>query len=85
MPKNAYATNKGAQYVEHSWYDEDMKMSALRGSKYQNHSRFKRKSSNDVKKIEPGDIIWDYTIYNTTSFIGAIDRKCLGRTNGMFE
>lgn len=81
VPKKAYAT-KGGAYVEHSWYDEDLKMGALFGRGKVGSARL---ANADVKRLEPGDKIWDYTIYNTTSFIGAIDRKCLGRTNGMYE
>ena len=81
VPKKAYAT-KGGAYVEHSWYDEGLKMGALFGRGRAGSGRL---VNNDVKSLEPGDKIWDYTVYNTTSFIGAIDRKCLGRTNGLFE
>lgn len=44
-----------------------------------------RKNAKSVRELVPGDKIWGYAIYNTTSFISAIDRKCLGRYNGMFE
>ena len=80
VPKKAFVT-KGGEYVEHSWYDDD-KMGALRSS---GKMRYGKPKSDSVKRLEPGDKIWGYTIYNTTSFIGAIDRKCLGRTNGMYE
>lgn len=43
------------------------------------------KSSEYSRALEAGDKIWGYAVYNTTSFISAIDRKCLGRYNGMFE
>ena len=47
-----------------------------------------RRHSTEVKstrEIVPGDKIFGYAIYNTSSFISAIDRKCLGRYNGMFD
>ena len=44
-----------------------------------------RKDAKSVRELVPGAKIWSYAIYNTTSFISAIDRKCLGRYNGMFE
>lgn len=84
VPKKAFVT-KGSLYVEVPWYDSDKAMSAIRGTEYTNSSRLKKKSDDDVKRLEPGDKIWNYTIYNTTTFIGAVDRKCLGRSNGMFE
>lgn len=81
VPKKAYATRGGA-YVEHSWYDDNLKMGALFGRGKAGASRL---ANSDVKSLEPGDKIWSYTIYNTTSFIGAVDRQCLDRTNGMFD
>lgn len=87
VPKKAYAANN-PQYIDHSWYGDNSRMADVQsrfGSKYQDSSRLKRKSDGNVKSLEPGDSIWGYTLYNTTSFLGAIDRKCLGRTNGMFE
>ena len=87
VPKKAYAANN-SQYIEHSWYGDDSRMAGVQaagGSKFQDSSRLKRKSDGSVKMLEPGDSIWGYTLYNTTSFLGAVDRKCLGRTNGMFE
>lgn len=44
-----------------------------------------KRSSEFSRALEAGDKIWGYAIYNTTSFISAIDRRCLGRYNGMFE
>ena len=48
-------------------------------------SPIRRKEAKSTRELQPGDKIWGYTIYNTTSFLGAIDRKCLGRSNGMFD
>ena len=75
VPKSAYATM--STYVDHSWYDEDKLASVLPGRN--------KKATDGAKKLEPGDKIWGYVIYNTTSFIGAIDRGCLGRYNGLFD
>ena len=44
-----------------------------------------KRTSEYSRALEAGDKIWGYAIYNTTSFISAIDRKCLGRYNGLFE
>ncbi len=85
VPKNAFVTKVNTPYIEHSWYDEDIKMATLRGSGKMRPGRLSTTGNDNVKKVEPGDKIWGYVIYNTTSFIGAIDRKCLGRTKGMFE
>lgn len=75
VPKSAYATV--STYVDHSWYDEDKLASVM---------TIKDKKVRDgARKLEPGDKIWGYGIYNTTSFIGAIDRACLGRYNGLFD
>ncbi len=75
VPKCAYATQ--STYVDHAWYDDDKLVSVLPGKN--------KKSTDGARKLEPGDRIWDYGIYNTSSFIGAIDRKCLGRYNGLFD
>lgn len=75
VPKRAYATQ--STYVDHAWYDDDKMISVLPGRN--------KKSTDDARKIEPGDKIWGYIIYNTSSFIGAIDRRCLGRYNGLFD
>lgn len=48
-------------------------------------SPIRKKEAKSTRELQPGDRIWGYTIYNTTSFLGAIDRKCLGRYNGLFE
>lgn len=74
VPKNAFATN--STYVENPWYDDDKLVSRMPTA---------RKHSDAERKLEPGDKIWGYAIYNTTAFLGAIDRECLGRYNGMFE
>ncbi len=46
---------------------------------------YKKGRENFSREIIPGDKVWDYTIYNSTFLLGAIDRKCLGRYNGRFE
>ncbi len=75
VPKRAYATM--SRYVDHSWYDDDKLASVLPG--------LNKKATDGARKLEPGDKIWGYGIYNTSSFIGAIDRGCLGRYNGLFD
>ena len=75
VPKSAYATQ--STYVDHSWYDEDRLASVM--------SPKSKRVADGARKIEPGDKIWGYVIYNTSSFIGAIDRGCLGRYNGLFD
>lgn len=45
----------------------------------------KKSRESFTREITPGDKIWDYTVYNSTFLLGAIDRKCLGRYNGRFE
>ena len=75
VPKRAYATM--SRYVDHNWYDDDKLASVMPGRN--------KKTTDSARKLEPGDKIWGYIIYNTSSFIGAIDRKCLGRYNGMFD
>ncbi len=75
VPKRAYATQ--STYVDSHWYDDD-KLASVIGSK-------NKKATDGARKLEPGDKIWGYVIYNTSSFIGAIDRGCLGRYNGMFD
>lgn len=71
---------------------EDLSMNAhIASHRYGGSSH--RQSSHNISKrtseysraLEAGDKIWGYAIYNTTSFISAIDRKCLGRYNGLFE
>ena len=75
VPKRAYATM--STYVDNSWYDDDKLASVM---------TVKDKKVRDGARIlEPGDRIWGYGIYNTSSFIGAIDRACLGRYNGLFD
>lgn len=71
---------------------EDMSTTATIAA-YRHGGSRRQQSSFDISKrtseysraLEAGDKIWGYAIYNTTSFISAIDRKCLGRYNGMFE
>ena len=75
VPKSAYATQ--STYVDHSWYDEYRLASVM--------SPKSKRVADGARKIEPGDKIWGYVIYNTSSFIGAIDRGCLGRYNGLFD
>ena len=75
VPKRAYATM--STYVDNSWYDEDKLASVLTAKN--------KKVADGARKLEPGDKIWGYVIYNTSSFIGAIDRACLGRYNGLFD
>lgn len=84
VPKKAFVT-KDSLYVEIPWYDSDKALSAVRGTEYSNSRRFKKRVDDDIRRLEPGDKIWNYTLYNTTGFIGAVDRKCLGRSNGMFD
>ena len=75
VPKRAYAAQ--TTYVDNNRYDED-KLASVIGSQ-------NKIAADGARKLEPGDKIWGYVIYNTTSFIGAIDRACLGRYNGMFD
>ena len=75
VPKRAYATM--STYVDNSWYDDDKLASVM--------TVRNKKPTDGARKLEPGDKIWGYGIYNTTSFIGAIDRGCLGRYNGLFD
>ncbi len=71
---------------------QDMSTSAMMasyryGGSIRQHSSFdiSKRTSEYSRALEAGDKIWGYAIYNTTSFISAIDRKCLGRYNGLFE
>ena len=75
VPKRAYATM--STYVDNSWYDEDKLASVM--------TKKDKKVRDGARILEPGDRIWGYGIYNTSSFIGAIDRCCLGRYNGLFD
>ena len=75
VPKRAYATM--STYVDNSWYDDDKLASVMTVKD--------KKARDGARVLEPGDKIWGYGIYNTTSFIGAIDRRCLGRYNGLFD
>ena len=75
VPKRAYATN--STYVDNTWYDEDKLASVM--------TIRDKKPTDGARQLEPGDKIWGYGIYNTSSFIGAIDRGCLGRYNGLFD
>ncbi len=45
----------------------------------------RRRRESFTREIIPGDRVWSYTIYNSTFFLGAVDRECLGRYNGRFE
>lgn len=47
--------------------------------------RDKKSRESYTREIIPGDKVWEYTVYNSTFLLGAIDRKCLGRYNGRFE
>jgi len=38
-------------------------------------------SDGATKKLFPGDKIWNYILFDTRSFLGALDRDCLGRSN----
>lgn len=83
VPRRLYAAQ--GTYIEHPWYDENKMISVIRGSRSAKAGGHRMSHDGDVRKLEPGDKIRGYAVYNTTSFIGAIDRKCLGRYNGMFE
>lgn len=78
VPKRSFVSMdellEGAEYNEYC--DTGRLSSVLR-----RHS----KEAKSTRELVPGDKIWSYAIYNTTSFISAVDRKCLGRYNGMFE
>lgn len=75
VPRKIYAAND--KYSEPAPLDEGMLSSVLR--------RTANRKKESARKIEPGDKVFDYTIYNATSFVGAVSRKCLDRNNGMFE
>ncbi len=74
VPKNAFAAS--STYTENPWYGHD---------NLTEKSLSTKKHADAERRLEPGDRIWGYAIYNTTAFLGAIDRQCLGRYNGMFE
>ena len=40
-------------------------------------------SDGSVREILPGDRIWDYTVYNMSGFINAIDRNCLDKWSAL--
>lgn len=63
--------------AEQIYYDDSGRLSSV--------LRQSTKEAKSTRELEPGDKIWGYAIYNTTSFISAIDRKVLGRYNGMFD
>lgn len=42
-------------------------------------------SDGGERRLFTGDRMWNYTVYESDSFFGAIDRRCLGRATGMFE
>ena len=44
-----------------------------------------RHERSSTRRLEPGDKIWSYAVYNSTALISAIDHECLGRYNGRFE
>ena len=64
----------GARYNE---YDDTGRIASV--------MRRHTKEAKSTRELAPGDKIWGYAVYNTSSFLSAIDRKCLGRYNGMFE
>lgn len=71
VPKRSFASMD--EYIDTQ--SHDLLRGRLRGKKQPKSSR----------ELAPGDKIWGYVIYNTTSFTNAIDRKCLGRYNGLFD
>ena len=75
VPRRIYAAHD--KYSEPAPIDEGMLSSVLR--------RTANRKKEAARKIEPGDKVFDYTVYNSTSFVGAVDRGCLDRNNGMFE
>jgi hypothetical protein len=78
VPKRTFVSMdellEGAEYNE---YSDTGRLSSI--------LRRESKEAKSTRDIVPGDKIWGYAIYNTTSFISVVDRKCLGRYNGMFE
>ncbi len=42
-------------------------------------------SDGGEKRLFTGDKIWGCTVFESEAFFGAMDRRCLERTNGMFE
>ena len=75
VPRRIYAAND--KYSEPAPIDEGMLSGVLR--------RTSNRKKEAARKIEPGDKVFEYTVYNSTSFVGAVDRGCLDRSNGMFE
>ena len=75
VPRKIYAAHD--KYSEPAPLDEGMLSSVLR--------RTANRKKEAARKIEPGDKVFEYTIFNSTSFVGAVDRGCLDRCNGMFE
>jgi hypothetical protein len=39
------------------------------------------KEDGHVRRIYEGDGFWRYTIYNPASFLGNLERECIGRGN----
>ncbi len=39
------------------------------------------KEAGSVRRVYEGDDFWNYTIYNPKSFLGNLERDCIGRTN----
>ena len=75
VPRKIYAAND--KYSEPPPLDDGRLSSVLR--------RTSKRKKESARKIEPADKVFDYVIYNSTSFVGAVGRRCLDRHNGMFE
>lgn len=39
------------------------------------------KEGGSVRRVYEGDVFWQYTIYNPASFLGNLERECIGRGN----
>ena len=75
VPRKIYAAHD--KYSEPPPIDEGRLSSVLR--------RTSNRKKESARKIEPADKVFDYVIYNSTAFVGAVERQCLDRHNGMFE
>ena len=75
VPRKIYAAHD--KYSEPAPPDEGMLSGVLR--------RTSNRKKEAARKIEPADKVFDYVIYNSTAFVGAVERQCLDRHNGMFE